>query len=157
MRLLDSEANFSKAIIGIMIFLSYSSEHAFEADLLQFAFETLLQDIDAKVWTYQRDQARDEKAIARSLKERVKQSKVVVFLVTPTTLNKGATQWMELAYADAFDIPTFVLMHQIKYDELKSRNAPPLLLSGQCNDSDQWRRLAEDIRPLLHPNLKQVT
>ncbi len=140
-----------------MIFLSYSSEHAFEAELLQFAYEALLQDLDARVWTYQRDQARDEKAIARSLKAQVKQSKAVVFLVTPNTLNKGATQWMELAYADAFDIPTFILMHQIKYDELKSRNAPPLLLSGQCNDSDQWRRLAEDIRNIFHSNSKQVT
>ena len=118
-----------------MIFLSYSSEHTFEAELLQFAYETMLQDLDAKVWTYQRDQARDEKAVSQSLKEQVFCSKVVVFLVTPSTLDKGATQWMELAYADAFGKPTFILMHQIKYDELQSRNAPPLLLSGQCNYS----------------------
>ena len=140
-----------------MIFLSYSSEHTFEAELLQFAYETMLQDLDAKVWTYQRDQARDEKAVSQSLKEQVFCSKVVVFLVTPSTLDKGATQWMELAYADAFGKPTFILMHQIKYDELQSRNAPPLLLSGQCNDSGQWRKLAEDIRNPLHPNLEQVT
>lgn len=132
-----------------MIFLSYANDHAFEADLLQFAYEAMLRDLGVKVWAYQRDQPRDEKTIAQSLKEQVRQSKALVFLLTPSTLDKGAAQWMELAYADAFEVPTFVLMHQIKYADLKSRNAPPLLLARQCNESDQWRNLADDIRSLL--------
>ena len=99
--------------LSAVIFLSYSSGHSFEAELLQFAYETMLHDVDTKVWTYQRDQARDEKAIAQSLKEQVKRSRAVVFLVTPSTLDKGAAQWMELAYADAFGMPTFVLLHQL--------------------------------------------
>ncbi|MCX7112479.1 MAG: TIR domain-containing protein [Proteobacteria bacterium] len=135
-----------------MIFLSYSSDHTFESELLQFAYETLLNDVGAKVWTYQRDQAHAERNIAKSLKEQVSQSKAFVFLVTPSTLDKGAAQWMELGYADAYDIPIFILLHQIKYDELPSRNAPPLLLSSQCNDSGQWRKLAQDIRCLFLPN-----
>jgi hypothetical protein len=131
-----------------MIFLSYSSDHSFEAELLQFAFEILLKELNAKVWTYDRDQARDEKAIARNLKERIKQSKALVFLVTPSTLDEGAAQWMELAYADAFEVPTFVLLHQLKYQDLKSRQGgvPPLLLAAQCNSSSQWRMVAEGLR-----------
>jgi hypothetical protein len=40
-----------------------------EADLLQFAIERLLQDVRARVWTYERDQRRDEsdKAKVRSI------------------------------------------------------------------------------------------
>src|SRR5258707_15539176 len=98
----------------VMIFLSYLSDHSVEAELLQFAYETLLNDVKAKVWTYERDQAKDEKAIAESLKARVKTSRALVALITPSTLEKGATQWMELAYADAFNVPfnvpTFVLL-----------------------------------------------
>ncbi|MBI4380325.1 MAG: toll/interleukin-1 receptor domain-containing protein [candidate division NC10 bacterium] len=133
-----------------MIFLSYSSDHSFVADLLQFAYEAMLKDIDAKVWTYERDQARDEKAVAQNLKEKVKESKAVVFLVTPSTLDKGAAQWMELAYADAFEVPTFVLLHQLTYANLKSKQGrvPPLLLAAQCNSSNQWRKVAEDLRNL---------
>ena len=141
-----------------MIFLSYSSDHAFEAELLQFAYEAMLKDTGAKVWTYQRDQPRDEKSIAQGLKEQVRQSKALVFLATPSTLDKGAAQWVELAYADAFNVPTFVLMHQIKYADLKSRqeNVPPLLLAAQCNPSEHWRKLAEDIRCLLLADPERV-
>ena len=131
-----------------MIFLSYPSDHSVEAELLQFAYETLLADVKAKVWTYERDQAKDEKAVAESLKVQVKTSKALVALITPSTLEKGATQWMELAYADAFNIPTFILLHHLSYQELKARETgvPPLLLAAQCNSSRQWREVAEDLR-----------
>lgn len=132
----------------VMIFLSYPEDHSVEAELLQFAYETLLADINVRVWTYERDQAKDEKAIAESLKVGIKASKAMVFLVTPSTLNKGAAQWMELAYADAFGIPTFILLHHLSYQELKAREAgvPPLLLAAQCNSSKQWREIVEDLR-----------
>jgi hypothetical protein len=131
-----------------MIFLSYSSDHSFEAELLQFAYENLLHDLNAKVWTYERDQARDERAVAAGLKERVRDSTAMIFFVTPSTLDKGAAQWMELAYADAFGVPTFVLLHQLTYQDLKSRQGgvPPLLLAAQCNSARQWRELAETLR-----------
>jgi hypothetical protein len=132
----------------VMIFLSYPGDHSVEAELLQFAYETLLADINAKVWTYERDQAKEEKAIAESLKSRIKASKAMVFLVTPSTLDKGAAQWMELAYADAFGVPTFILLHRLSYQELKTREAgvPPLLLAAQCNSSKQWREIVEGLR-----------
>ena len=41
---------------SIEIFLSYSGKELFEASLLQFAIEQLLKDLNAKVWTYERDQ-----------------------------------------------------------------------------------------------------
>ena len=63
----------------------------------------MLQEENVVAWTFQRDQSRSEKEIAQSLKERVKESVASIFLVSPDTLDSGATQWMELAYADAFD------------------------------------------------------
>jgi hypothetical protein len=133
------------------IFISYSGHDAFEAGLLQFAFENLLADEDVSAWTFQRDQSRSEREIARSLKERVKKSAATVFLVSPATLESGATQWMELAYADAFDVETFVLLHHLDYQELKRRESgvPPLLLSSQCNSATEWKKIAADIKDLL--------
>ena len=133
------------------IFLSYSGEDAFEASLLQYAFETLLYDEDVQIWTYKRDQHKDEKNISESLKERVKESKATIFLVSPTTLDTGATQWMELAYSDAFDVPTFILLHRMTYQELRGREkgVPPLLLSGQCNDAVEWMDLVPELRKCI--------
>ncbi len=133
------------------VFISYSGHDAFEASLLQFAFESLLADEGVTAWTFQRDQRHSEKEVARSLKERVKQSIATVFLVSPTTLESGATQWMELAYSDAFDVETFVLLHHLDYQKLKSRErgVPPLLLSSQCNSSVEWRKIVYDIKKLL--------
>ncbi len=45
----------------------------------------------------------------------------LVFLVSPSTLDGGAAQWMELAYADAFNVRTFVLLHHLRFHELKAR------------------------------------
>jgi len=79
------------------IFISYSGHDAFEASLLQYALENMLSDEGAVAWTFKRDQSRSEKEIAQSLKTRVRESIATVFLVSPTTLEFGATQWMELA------------------------------------------------------------
>lgn len=130
------------------IFLSYAGNHSVDAEWLQFAYETLLEDTGVKVWTYERDQPKDEAAIAESLKTQVQASKAMVFLVTPSTLDKGAAQWMELAYADAFGVPTFVLLHHLSYKDLKMKEqgVPPLLLAKQCNPAEQWRVIAKDLR-----------
>jgi hypothetical protein len=138
------------------VFISYSGHDAFEASLLQYALETLLASEGVKAWTFQRDQARSEKEIARSLKQRVRESIATIFLVSPTTLDSGATQWMELAYADAFDVTTFVLLHHLDYQQLKARQrgVPPLLLSSECNSALDWRDIAEDIRKLLREQKK---
>ena len=135
------------------IFISYSGHDAFEASLLKYALETLLKDEGVVAWTFQRDQARSEKEIAQSLKKRVQESVATVFLVSPTTLNGGAAQWVELGYSDAFEVPTFVLLHHLEYQQLKSRQrgVPPLLLSGQCNSALEWKAITEDIRRLLPP------
>src|SRR5690349_6983690 len=98
---------------ALEIFLSYSGKNSFEASLLQFAVEQLLADLGAKVWTYDRDQGKSERQVANSLKCRVSKSTAVIFLASPSTFNSGAAQWMELAYADAFDVPIFVILHQM--------------------------------------------
>lgn len=133
------------------VFISHSGHDAFEAGLLQYAIETMLAAERVKAWTYQRDQQRSEKDIAAALKESVRKSAATVFLVSPSTLGDGAAQWMELAYADAFDVKTFVLLHHLEYGELKARNRgiPPLLLSSQCNQAIQWKLIIEDIRSLV--------
>ncbi len=131
-----------------LLFLSYSGADAFEAALLQFAIEQLLGDLCVKVWTYQRDQSKDERSIAKSLREKVRASKATIFLVSPSTLASGATQWMELAYADAFSVPTFVLLHHLDFSELKAREheVPPLLLEGQCNAASEWKSVLSAVR-----------
>ena len=122
--------------------------------MLQFALETLLADENVEAWTYKRDQSHAERQVAKSLKERVKESVAVVFLVSPTTLDGGASQWMELAYADAFGIETFVLMHHLTYKELQARErgVPPLLLAGHCNPAVDWRNIASSIRESILRN-----
>lgn len=138
------------------VFISYSGHDSFEAGLLQFALEALLQDLQVKAWTFQRDQNRSERELASALKDRVRQSCAVVFLVSPTTLDAGATQWMELAYADAFDVDTFVLLHHLTYATLKAqeRGVPPLLLAGQCNAAIEWRQIVGEIRDLINRGQK---
>jgi hypothetical protein len=133
------------------IFLSYSGDDAFEASLLQYAIEHMLADMNAKVWSYQRDQAKDQRGIGNSLKVRVLESQATLFLVSPSTLNSGAAQWMELAYSDAFDVPTFVLLHHLTFSEVKGRDkgVPPLLLEGQCNASTEWKSVIVDLRTRL--------
>jgi len=130
------------------VFLSYSGEDAFEASLLQYAIEHMLADLTVTVWTYQRDQARDQRSIGKSLKDRVRESSATIFLVSPSTLDAGAAQWMELAYADAYDVATFVILHRLTFAELKSRErgVPPLLLESQCNSSAEWKTVVESLR-----------
>jgi hypothetical protein len=132
------------------IFISYSGRDEFEASLLQYALEEMLGS-DVVAWTFQRDQARSEKEIARSLKDRVRDSAAVIFLVSSDTLESGASQWMELAYADAFDVPTFVLLHHLKFNDLRQRatGVPPLLLSSQCNSAIDWKSVVEELRRLV--------
>ena len=133
------------------VFISYSSRDEFKASLLQFALEQLLEKEGVVAWTFQRDQARSEKDVALSLKNRVRESAASIFLVSPDTLESGASQWMELAYADAFDVRTFVLLHHLQFQDLKQRatGVPPLLLSSQCNSAMEWKNVVEDIRKLL--------
>lgn len=133
------------------VFLSYSSDDAFEASLLQFAIEHILADLGVKVWAYQRDQAKSEREIAKSLKERVRRSSAAIFLISPSTVDTGATQWTELAYADAFEVVTFVILHHLTYQDLKTRErgVPPLLLQGQCNQSGDWRAVVTQLRDNL--------
>ncbi|WP_411728017.1 TIR domain-containing protein [Methyloglobulus sp.] len=133
------------------IFISYSGHDKFEAELLQFAVEKSLGNDIVSAWTFQRDQKRSEKEIANSLKTKVKESVATIFLVSPNTLESGATQWMELAYSDAFEVETFVLLHHISYGELKSRDSgiPPLLLSSQCNDATDWKSVVSEIGQII--------
>jgi hypothetical protein len=133
------------------VFISYAGRDAFEASLLQYAIESMLSSEGVEAWTFQRDQARSEKEVARSLKDRVRESCASIFLVSPDTLQSGATQWMELGYLDAFNVTTFVLLHHLTFGDLQQRTTgvPPLLLSSQCNSSDQWRIVIEDIRKLV--------
>lgn len=133
------------------VFISYSGHDEFEASLFQFALETILKPEQVTGWTFQRDQSRSEKEIAATLKKSVKESIATVFIVSPTTIESGAAQWMELAYSDAFEVKTFVLLHHLDYAAIKSndRGVPPLLLAAQCNAALQWKTIVEDIRNLV--------
>jgi hypothetical protein len=133
------------------VFLSYSGRDSFEASLLQFALEQMLGDLGVVIWTYERDQNRDERNIGQSLKSRVQKASAAIFLASPSTFASGAAQWMELAYADAFDVPIFVLLHRFTFADLKSKEegVPPLLLEGQCNPAAQWKDVATALRARL--------
>lgn len=133
------------------IFISYSGHDEFEAGLLQFALENSLGCDRVSAWTFQRDQKRSEKEIPNSLKNKVKESIATIFLVSPTTLKSGATQWMELAYSDAFDVETYVLLHHLTYNDLKNRESgvPLLLLSSQCNAATEWKTIVTEIDQLI--------
>lgn len=125
------------------IFLSHAGEDTFEASLLQQALEALPKDLNVAVWTYGRDQARDERNIGASLRDRIKHCSAAIILVSQFTLASGAAQWMELAYADAFGVPIFNLLHHLTLDDLKraDRGVPPLVLEGQCTAASEWRLL----------------
>lgn len=140
------------------IFLSYSSADSFEAALLQCVIETELQDFKICVWSFERDQNTSERNIAKSLKEKVKESRAAIFLLSPFTLNSGATQWMELAYCDAFEIPVHVLLHHITYKELvgSEKGVPPLLASGQCCPAVDWRKVIKKLRASMANRNKQL-
>lgn len=133
------------------VFISYSGHDSFEASLLQHAIESLLKTVGVKAWTYQRDQALSERSVAAALKTKVKQSVATVFLASPATLEGGASQWIELGYADAFGVDTFVLLHHLDYHSLKSaeRGAPPLLLASHCTAAADWRKLIPELRKLI--------
>ena len=133
------------------IFISYSGHDSFEASLLQYAIESMLSSEKVSAWTYQRDQARSESDVAAALKETIRGSAATVFLVSPATIDGGAAQWMELAYADAFGVTTFVLLHHLEFKELRARErgVPPLLLASQCNSAQQWKAIVGDLRALV--------
>lgn len=141
------------AVLGVaqqQVFISFAGADAFEADLLQFAVETLLRDFGVAAWTFQRDQAGTERQVAASLKRQVRQSVAMIFLVSPTTLDSGATQRIELAYADAFDVPILVLMNNVSHAELRRReHVPPLLLAGHGWPATDWRRTVDAIETML--------
>lgn len=111
----------------------------------------MLQAEHVEAWTYQRDQKRSEQEVARAIKRQIRNSIAVVLLVSPSTISAGATQWMELAYADAFDVVTFVLLHHLDFKDLKAQEegVPPLLLASQCTPAIEWPIVIDDLRSLL--------
>lgn len=133
------------------VFISYAGHDSFEASLLQFSIETLLAPQRVTAWTFQRDQSRSENEVATALKKSVRDSIATIFIVSPSTIEGGAAQWVELGYSDAFDVETFVLLHHLDYNDLKNkeRGVPPLLLASQCNSAMEWRDVVEDIRNLV--------
>jgi len=135
------------------IFLSYAGEDGFEAALLQLCLERVLEDLNVRVWTYERDQSGTERSVASGLRDRMRDSVAAIILISPHTLDGGATQWMELAYADAFGRPTFLLLHHLTYDQLKKseRGVPPLVLQGQCVPARDWRTLEGELRSACAP------
>lgn len=133
--------------------MSYAGDDAFEASLFQYAIEQLLGKLMVTVWTYHRDQSKSERKIGKSLKDRVRESEAAVFLLSPSTFSGGATQWMELAYADAFDVPAYILLHRMTFAEMKERDkVPPLVLERQCNPSSEWKSVVDAIRVQLEAN-----
>ena len=74
------------------VFISYAGHDSFEASLLQFSIETLLAPQRVTAWTYQRDQSRSEKEVAKALKKSVQDSMATVFIVSPSTIEAGAAR-----------------------------------------------------------------
>jgi hypothetical protein len=150
-RPIQAPKDVSVAKTGSRIFRSYAGEDAFEASLLQYAIEHCLADLRAVVWTCQRDQAHDEKAIAEGIKRQIREAQALILLVSPATLTFGATRWMELACADALEVPIFVLLSHVSYAELREREkgVPPLLLQSQCNNATRWQDVVDQIRRRL--------
>ena len=68
------------------VFISYAGRDAFEASLLRYAIESMLRSEGVEAGTFQRDQARSEKEVARSLKDRVREC-ASIFLVRLTHCN----------------------------------------------------------------------
>lgn len=133
------------------IFLSYSGKDGFEATLLQEWIENRFASTGVSVWTFDRDQKRDEANISRSLKDTIRDSVALVFLLSPFTIAAGAAQWMELAYADAFGIPTYILLHHLSYEKLMrtERGVPPLIRQSQCIPAGEWKSMELDLRKHL--------
>jgi hypothetical protein len=133
------------------IFLSYSSDDSCEASLLVYAIETLLAKSRVHVWTYQRDQDGATRSVAKSLKDQVAESIAMIFLASPSTVKFGAAQWMELAYADGANVPTYVLLHRIEYAKLKmkERGVPPFITEGHCTPSVNWRKIVDGLHKHL--------
>jgi hypothetical protein len=52
----------------------------------------MLETEGVVAWTFQRDQTLPEKDVAFSLKNRIKESVASIFLISPDTLETGATQ-----------------------------------------------------------------
>jgi hypothetical protein len=122
----------------LQIFISYAGHDAFEAALLQFAIETLLAPEGIMAWTFQRDQSRSEKAIAAALKKSVYESIATILIVSPSTIDGGAAQWIELAYSDAFNVKTFVLLHHLDFNDLKNRERGAPHYSLRVSAIRQW-------------------
>jgi hypothetical protein len=127
------------------VFLSHAEHNQFEAELFQAVLETTLADLGIGVWAYKRDQSPNQHDVGGSLPAQVKKSAAVVFLLSPDT---GPTQWMELAYADAFRIPTFILLHQTTFARLRASKAgvPPLVMSSQCTPAIDWKTIVQSLR-----------
>lgn len=131
--------------LAAQVFLSHSEADRFEAELFQASLEIVFDDLGVEVWAYKRDQARDETNIGASLRNAIRASSALIFLLSPAT---GATQWMELAYADAYSVPTFILLHRTTFAQLRSaeRGMPPLVGSSQCTPAVEWKTILEDLR-----------
>ena len=129
------------------IFLSHASANAFEAELLQAALEMLLQDLGVSVWAYRRDQAGNQRNVGESLKDKVRESAALIILLSPETLSSGGTQWMELAYADAYEVPTFILLHRLTFESLlrQETGVPPLVLSSHCTLAIEWKKIGPQL------------
>jgi hypothetical protein len=130
------------------VFLSHAGTDGFEASLLQFAVEHLLAHLGVSVWTYQRDQTKDEQDVAGGLKDSIRRSAAMIFLLSPATFEASGTQLMELAYAHAFDIPRYILILRLQYQDLiaRGRGVPPLVLRSQCNDAAlEWKQVIQSL------------
>ncbi len=131
------------------IFLSYSVEDAFEASLLQCALEALMADLSVKVWTYERDQNKDERDVRRSVIDCIRKSMAMIFLLSPSTLDGGAYQWIELGSADTLEMPAFILLHHLKHDDLAQRRKYASLLTRELIEARDWMLIEPELRKII--------
>ena len=136
------------------IFLSPIQEKIGSRQAAQFAIE-ILKDLEVCVWTYERDQEKSQTANRKeSQGARAWITAAVIFLASPSTLAPVA-QWMELAYADAFDVPIFVLLHQMTFKTLKAmEEGVAFAPRGAVSLAAEWQTVVAAIRDRLDSQMK---
>lgn len=82
----------------------------------------------------------------------------MVLLLSPATLAAPGDQWTELAYADAFDVDRFILLHRVTRADVlqQERGIPALILSANCVLARDWRGILPELRTRLAAPLTEA-
>ncbi len=96
---------------------------------------------------------RTKRALAQVCASGFEAARPLSFCCRLSRWNRERLKLMELAYADAFGIPTFVLLHHLTVDQLRraEKVVPPLVLERNCTRVGSTTRL-EWLRRSAYPS-----